>query len=383
MPSKSRPATVRLTDLFGQFKQEYVNKGIDGGKQAAYALRTAILKECHSLAGEVEVIARVVANLSGLAKAMRNDGSLDHESRLKDFTLGFSQGMASFDFIDVGYGKERTDTKIKGKSKPGRRTPSRPSADSPAEAIRWNLRNHNCKQLVLGVSHDAGYAPFLDEILRDEASRRRITILEGTPSTRDLASANLNTLNLNADLLRAEKLVDKTLRGPTPPSAMSSPVAVVAGMSPLPPPSATPVSTAASVASSYATAIKSASPPPQITLPFQPKPVKAPVVRREKAPTWNPGARGLDPPLEVNQAALDNIKKRKDNNKLCNNHYLRGPCAKGDSCCFEHKYRPNEAERTAIAFLARLNPCTNGQDCEVDDCIYGHHVSPVPVHVCC
>lgn len=122
-----------MTDLFGQFKQEYVNKGIDGGKQAAYALRTAILKECHSLAGEVEVIARVVANLSGLAKAMRNDGSLDHESRLKDFTLGFSQGMASFDFIDVGYGKERTDTKIKGKSKTGRRTPSRPSADSPPQ----------------------------------------------------------------------------------------------------------------------------------------------------------------------------------------------------------------------------------------------------------
>lgn len=230
---------------------------------------------------------------------------------------------------------------------------------------------------MLGVSHDAGYAPFLDEILRDEASRRRITILEGTPATRDLASANLNTLNLNADLLRAEKLVDKTLRDPTPPSAMSSPVAIVAGMSPLPPPSATPVSVTASVSSSYATAIKSASPPPQVTLPFQPKPVKAPVVRREKAPLWNPGSRGLDPPLEVNQAALDNIKKRKDNNKLCNNHYLRGPCAKGDSCCFEHKYRPNEAEKTAIAFLARLNPCTNGQDCEVDDCIYGHHVSHV------
>lgn len=120
----SRPATVRLTDLLGQFKQEYVNKGIEGGKQAAYALRTAILKECHSLAGEVEVIARVVANLSGLAKAMRLDGSLDHESRLKDFALGFSQGMASFDFIDVGYGKERTDTKIKGKSTERQRPPA-------------------------------------------------------------------------------------------------------------------------------------------------------------------------------------------------------------------------------------------------------------------
>jgi hypothetical protein len=40
-----------------------------------------------------------------------------------------------------------------------------------------------------------------------------------------------------------------------------------------------------------------------------------------------------------------------------------------------HDYNPNKDEKNAIAFLARLNPCTNGQDCDVDNCIYGHHVS--------
>jgi hypothetical protein len=88
----------------------------------------------------------------------------------------------------------------------------------------------------------------------------------------------------------------------------------------------------------------------------------------------NPGPRGLDPPLQVSQSALDNIKKRKDHNKLCNNHYLRGPCAKGSACMFEHKYKPTKEELVAIAFLTRLNPCSNGQRCEVEDCIYGHHV---------
>src|SRR3569833_2378541 len=82
---------------------------------------------------------------------------------------------------------------------------------------------------------------------------------------------------------------------------------------------------------------------------------------------WNPGARGLDPPIQVHRYALDRIRRRKDRDKLCNNHYLRGPCADGDSCCFEHKYRPSAEEKTAIAFLARLIPCTNGQDCEVKD----------------
>lgn len=132
---------------------------------------------------------------------------------------------------------------------------------------------------------------------------------------------------------------------------------------------------------SYAAALKSGIPTPEVTLPLQPKPVKAPVVRRDNVPMWNPGSRGLDPPLEVNQAALDHIKKWKDNNKLCHNHYLRGPCARGDLCPFEHRYRPNETERAAIAFLARLTPCSNGQDCESDDCIYGHHVSPVSIYI--
>lgn len=91
---------------------------MEGGKQAAYALRNAILKECHDYTGEIEVVARFIANLPGLALTMKANGIVEREATFKEFTLGFSQGMASFDFIDVGYGKERADTKIKGKSLP-------------------------------------------------------------------------------------------------------------------------------------------------------------------------------------------------------------------------------------------------------------------------
>ena len=31
----------------------------------------------------------------------------------------------------------------------------------------------------------------------------------------------------------------------------------------------------------------------------------------------------------------------------------------------------------AIAFLTRLNPCTSGQDCDLEFCIYGHHCPSV------
>ncbi|CAN8103318.1 unnamed protein product [Discula destructiva] len=370
------PYVVILIDGDGcHFQKRFIEQGVEGGKQAAYALRKAILHESPAGHGSgVEVTARFIANLAGLAYITRASGTVENEGTVRQFTSGFTQAMASFDFIDVGSGKERADTKIK-------------------EAIRWHLKNHNCKQIVVGISFDSGYASFLDDVLVDEESRRRITILEGPPSHRDLVAHRLHTVNLNGDVLRADKLealayqtpiyVDRRLSNVTPMTI--TPPATIAGMLPLPPPPAAPSNAGPqadsdghqipAAQSSYATAIKTASPPPQINLPIplKNKVVKAPVKSTNKTPLWNPGARGLDAPLEVHQPSLDNIKKRKDHKKLCNNHYLRGPCAKGDLCCFEHNYRASEQEKIAISFLARQNPCTSGQDCDVEDCIYGHH----------
>lgn len=67
--------------------------------------------------GDLQILVKVVANLSGLAKAMQRDGCIDNPSLLKDFTLGFTQAKATFDYVDVGFGKERADLKVKGMMK--------------------------------------------------------------------------------------------------------------------------------------------------------------------------------------------------------------------------------------------------------------------------
>lgn len=59
-------------------------------------------------------MAKVCANYSGLSKALMRDGTLESLEKFREFTLGFTQGKAHFDFIDVGHGKERADSKIKG-----------------------------------------------------------------------------------------------------------------------------------------------------------------------------------------------------------------------------------------------------------------------------
>lgn len=318
-----------------QFKDDYVRQGLDGGKKAAYALRQAVTAQYTNGSEDIEIVAKIVANLTGLSRAMKRDNAIDNENDLREFMVGFTQAMSSFDFVDVGYGKERADSKIQ-------------------DTARFHLRNYNCKQILLGVSHDAGYAPFLDSALHDETARKRVAVLEGYPTVKEILATGVDLLSFDA-LFRSDKLMDRTATN----SSSSTPRSGHAVLS-------------------YATITQKASPPPQITLPLGPKVKNANtrvVAPKSTQSTWNPGPRGLDPVIPLNLAVLDQVKRRKDSDKLCNNHYLRGPCTKGDDCCFEHHYKPNQDEIRAIQFLARLNPCTSGQECDVDNCIYGHHVS--------
>lgn len=339
---------------------------------------------CGEFADHIEIVARVYANLAGLAKAMRRDGSIDTESDLRDFALGFTQAKASFDFIDVGHGKERADSKIRGKNNPITSLSSKTVANHSSEIARWNLRNKNCKHILMGVSHDAGYAPFLDEAMSDEDTRSCVSIIEGFPTVRELRNTRAKIVHLD-EIFRNDKLTDRSMADiiPTPPEETSSRKTSIARTSTSTSISS-PVSTLErSPSGTWATVTSKASPPPQMSLPLAHKNINNNLARapsqvvgvKPPSPSWDPGARGMDPFIPCNQAVLETIKKRKDSAKLCNNHYLRGPCAKGNECCFEHKYRPNSEELKAIAFLARLNPCTKGQDCDLENCIYGHHVS--------
>jgi hypothetical protein len=104
----------RPSDNF-QFKEELVRLGIEGGKQAANILRNYILENASGeLTDQIEIMAKICSNTTGLTNAMLRDGFIENPDNFREFTQGFTQGKASFDFVDVGYGKERADSKIKG-----------------------------------------------------------------------------------------------------------------------------------------------------------------------------------------------------------------------------------------------------------------------------
>ncbi|GFP54070.1 hypothetical protein TASIC1_0003044800 [Trichoderma asperellum] len=332
------PYVMVLIDGDGlMFRDTWIKQGLEGGKKVAYALRAAVAERFGEEAEGLEIVAKVVANLSGLSKAMQRDGCVDSPGLLKDFTLGFTQAKATFDYIDVGYGKERADSKIK-------------------DGI--------CEITI------------------------RISIIEGVATVPDLVATNVKIEKLGDGLFRDDKLSDKYPTLAQIASSQSPPAQLIASRTASPAISAGSSQTRTPTMS-YAGIVSSASPPPQITLPFTlPRKQQTPSGTgswREKSQArvqsetqyqlipssipdnWNPGRRGFDEPIRVNIQVMETIKKRKDNDKLCNNHYLRGPCAKKDICPFAHDYKINEDEIKAVAVLARQNPCSSGQYCEAED----------------
>ncbi|KAI0181792.1 hypothetical protein GGR52DRAFT_55501 [Hypoxylon sp. FL1284] len=350
------PYAVLLIDGDGLiFKEHLVRKGAAGGKKAAEELHAAVIdKYSYTEEGPIDVIVQIVANVSGLSKAMRRDRCMDDEANLYDFIAGFNQVKAPFHFADIGDKSEAVDAKL-------------------LCSAHFHLRNVSCKFLLMGVSHDASYAPYLDHFIHDDSIKQRIIVIEGCPTAQEIVDTGITVTSFK-DIFRGDKLKVQPLQSETPPlSETTQTTSSVPSVAP---------SVAPSV--SYAAITQTrASPPPQITLPIPLK--KAPTPARTFKPVttvWNPGPRGLDPPIQINQAVLDKLKTRTGNEKLCNNHFLRGPCTKGDDCLFDHKYKPTKEEKNVIAFFARLSPCTKGQQCDIDNCIYGHHCPSVTNGIC-
>jgi len=63
-----------------------------------------------------KVIARVYANVKGLADVCHRAGLVSSPSDVEDFCRGFTRGRCLFDLVDVGPGKDGADAKVVGKS---------------------------------------------------------------------------------------------------------------------------------------------------------------------------------------------------------------------------------------------------------------------------
>ncbi|KAF2011566.1 hypothetical protein BU24DRAFT_435970 [Aaosphaeria arxii CBS 175.79] len=387
------PFVTVLIDGDGMiFKDELVRQGEPGGRKAAAQLHAAILNyvqhETETIPTNVQIICRVYANVRGLAEVLVRTGVVEDIETVEQFTRGFTRGNSLFDFVDVGPGKDRADTKI-------------------IETFKLYLGDFHCRQIFFGCSHDNGYARTLEAHASDPVAVPRVTLLEGVPFEKELVDLPYKTKKFS-DLFRDTKLSTAwgasssgynsipnspapvknynvigglPTRFPPPQrqtsnsnSLLDSPnMAHVVPTLPRTPSTSTLASTdgissAKPVGMNWAA--KAAAPAPPTTAD---SPVYRPVSRGEIIARNRAGQRVDPPSRDYDKVEVDRIKRI----KMCNVHFLRDECPFGDNCTHLHAYKPTPSEISTLRLVARMAPCSNGSGCEDIKCIYGHRC-PAP-----
>jgi hypothetical protein len=332
---------IALSVLTFQFRDELVQAGLDGGKQAMSLLKQSVEKKLKILSGNVpphlQVIIRVYANLQGLAQSYQNSGLLSNGQTLEEFVRGFNMGDPLCDYVDAGNGKECADEKVKGKFS------NRTASETPltcSALFRHHLDDVHCRRVFFGASADNGYARLLGPYAQDNAQRQRICLIEGPPFERELADLAPNFETASFDVFRKSQQLPNTNRRVS--SASSSNYASAARKTPSPSTQSAVLSTAASSQ--------------------ERSPVK--ILRNSK------GER-LDSKLSYDQHTLNSLKVR----KLCNKYALLGKCpfeSSFGSCIHAHSQDLNEREKDALRAIARMSPCPTGSGCSNGQCLFGH-----------
>ena len=188
-----------------------------------------------------------------------------------------------------------------------------------------------CKHVILGCGHDAGYAPFLEHFAGDRVVRERITLLEGSkvqPKIRALGFEHTIRFETVFDVL-------KVLEGSTSISPSRSSASI---MGPSPP------------FLHYSVQVQELSER------------LGPVLRDSKG-------KRIDKELKVDSSLVNIMRAR----NLCAWFYLRGEC-KG--CPRIHSVDILEGRNyDALWMVSRRGACNKirkGKDCDDDRCIYGH-----------
>ncbi|KAL5508466.1 hypothetical protein ACEPAH_6085 [Sanghuangporus vaninii] len=172
------------------FADHHLKAGLEGGREAARRLTHGIYSylEENGYNGQSSRFTfwlSIYFNRKGLQETLVRSGVCTAE-QFEAFVVGISQASPRFMLVDVGYGKEAADSKIK-------------------EYLQTYTRFPQTLKVFFGGGHDNGYLPTL-AALENERLLQRIVLLQGYHDTAtELKALNLPTLNLD-NLFRTVKL---------------------------------------------------------------------------------------------------------------------------------------------------------------------------------
>ncbi|KAL4893456.1 hypothetical protein BDV59DRAFT_177451 [Aspergillus ambiguus] len=345
------PYIVVLLDGGGiTFKDEYLQMGEHGGRNAASKLHAALQDYvAGSFPGvnSPKIITKMYVNVKGLGELCVRGGVTTEPSLIEDFARGFNGSFPQFELVDIGTDKDSAHEKI-------------------ADAFKLNLYNCHCHQIFIGCSQDNAYAQILNETLIDRDLIGRVSLIEGLPFGPDLEAIKPSyRITKFADLFRDSKIPVwapwKAAVASKPRSLLTPSPSQLAGL-PL-----TRTSTNTSNSNSAVTSSDSRAPSVSEFQVVRSKSAAAP--QQPKIVERNRYGQRVDR-LDFRAIPRDEMARLKKL-KLCNFYFLQGDCP-NDNCHHDHSRKLTKSEHLVLTAIARMAPCRYGLDCDDPNCMYGH-----------
>ncbi|KAI1448757.1 hypothetical protein F5Y02DRAFT_280433 [Annulohypoxylon stygium] len=357
-----KPFVFAIIDGDGAcFREDWIIKGAEGGAIAAEQLRLDIKQHLKDIYPDVNIdlwniIVQIDLNIDGLSKKLEKIGFVKTSKDLPDFTCGFSRAQGLFSIIDVGWGKEQADFKVR-------------------ETLRLMIHNLQCKHIIFGPCHDKGYIVELRPHQLDTSISTKLSLLETTVAPRDFQELRLRRVKF-PNVFRSEPLPN---RPPSSPPALMSPPTqmdfseIASEIAPGTPPVvnsmipstwAPPTPTAKESRKFMSTQDDSAIP---TTPPLKYYLTNASGERVDEGlPYTGPE---VESRLQMRSASEDRIAKKKG---PCNRWHINGRCDIYN-CLYYHGERLGPEEQIALKRRARGTFCAKRSACRDPDCLWGHH----------
>ncbi|KAL2063045.1 hypothetical protein VTL71DRAFT_6117 [Oculimacula yallundae] len=173
------------------FHDQYLTRGFEGGHAAAVALTDKVQDHLiKGLGASVEkakalpIMIKAYANLQGLSNFCVRDQRLSSPDALSRFWSGFSRSSALVDFVDVGWGKEEADSKLR-------------------EVLACYINNPLCIHVMLLCCHDAGYVPVLRPYSVKPTLCQKITLVSTGGIYHSMAALGFRSTNIFEPLFSA------------------------------------------------------------------------------------------------------------------------------------------------------------------------------------
>lgn len=112
------PFVVVLLDGEGMvFKDEFLQLGEEGGRNAAIQLYTSLHSYMTTNLPSItapKLLTKIYLNVKGFGEMCARTGAVSDSSAILDFIRGFNETMSFSEIVDVGCGKNKAFDKIHG-----------------------------------------------------------------------------------------------------------------------------------------------------------------------------------------------------------------------------------------------------------------------------